>query len=85
MKSSIAEIPGLRVLGSPTVCIVAFASSNGQYHVYSLADDLKEKGWLFSCLQYPTWYDNHIFDAMSSANFPDRLRDSRHLEPNSIG
>ena len=27
-----------------------------QFHVFSLADDLKEKGWLFSCLQYPTWY-----------------------------
>ena len=54
MKSSIAEIPGLSVLGNPNFCIVAFAS-NGQFHAYSLADDLKEKGWLFSCLQYPTW------------------------------
>ena len=54
MKSSIGEIPGLRVLGSPTFCIVAFAADH--CHVYSLADALKEKGWLFSCLQYPTWY-----------------------------
>ena len=57
LKSSIAEIPGVRVLGSPTLCIVAFeAAPDAHFHVYSLADDLKEKGWLFSCLQYPTWY-----------------------------
>ena len=53
LKSSIAEIPGVRVLGDPMFCIVAFASDD--FHVYSLADDMKEKGWLFSCLQYPTW------------------------------
>ncbi|TRY72161.1 hypothetical protein TCAL_03949 [Tigriopus californicus] len=48
----IRSIKGLRVLGDPRSCIVAFTSDD--FHIFSLADAMKEKGWLLSCLQYPT-------------------------------
>lgn len=54
----ISEIPGLRILGDPRFCIVAFAATDTSgFHIFSLADEMKAKGWLISCLQYPTWCD----------------------------
>jgi hypothetical protein len=40
----IRNIDGLDVMGEPQVCIVAFTST--KFSVYSLADKMKEKGWL---------------------------------------
>ena len=51
--SNINETPGLRVLGKPMFNVIAFASD--EFHVFSLADKMKAKGWLMGCLQYPTW------------------------------
>jgi hypothetical protein len=48
----------LTVLGDPRVCIVAFTSA--KFSVYTLADKMKEKGWLLACLQFPTWYDSKL-------------------------
>ena len=50
---SIVVILGLQVMGDPKVCIVAFKSD--KINVYSLADEMKKKGWLLSAMQYPTW------------------------------
>ena len=47
------KLPGLEILGDPKVCIVAFKSK--VFNIYSLADEMKKKGWLMSALQYPTW------------------------------
>ena len=52
-SSSINETPGLRVLGNPMFNVIAFVSDD--FHVFSLADKMKAKGWLMGCLQYPTW------------------------------
>ncbi len=49
-----ASTPGIRVLGNPHICIVAFASD--EFHIFSFADEMKAKGWPLGCLQYPTWY-----------------------------
>jgi glutamate/tyrosine decarboxylase-like PLP-dependent enzyme len=54
----IREIESLTVLGDPRVCIVAFTSA--KFSVYTLADKMKEKGWLLACLQFPTWYDSKL-------------------------
>lgn len=50
---AIRTIEGLEVLGDPKVCIVSFKSN--VFNVYSLADEMKKKGWLLSSMQYPTW------------------------------
>ncbi len=49
----VKKIKGLKVMGDPKVCIVAFKSD--EVNVYSLADEMKKKGWLLSPMQYPTW------------------------------
>ena len=49
----IRAMKGIEVMGDPKVCIVAFKSE--AINVYSLADEMKKKGWLLSPMQYPTW------------------------------
>jgi glutamate/tyrosine decarboxylase-like PLP-dependent enzyme len=53
LQCRIRKIEGLKVMGEPQVCIVAFSSE--EFSIYSMADRMKEKGWLLACLQYPTW------------------------------
>ena len=49
-------IPGLKVLGDPRFCIVSFTCKDEkEFHPFTLADRMKDKGYLMSCLQYPTW------------------------------
>ena len=52
--------------------VVAFASDD--FHVFSLADKMKAKGWLMGCLQYPTWcatatFLAHINTALNQYHF----------------
>ena len=39
VKQRIGKIKGLRVLGNPQVCIVAFTSED--FHIYKIADEMK--------------------------------------------
>ncbi|CAB1062618.1 Pyridoxal-dependent decarboxylase [Olavius sp. associated proteobacterium Delta 1] len=41
----IAHIDGLKVLGQPSMCMFALASTNEKINVYRLADKMKVKGW----------------------------------------
>jgi hypothetical protein len=41
IRDGIAAIGGLRVLGQPLLCIIAFASE--EFHIYQLADEMKVK------------------------------------------
>ncbi len=41
IRDGIAAISGLRVLGEPLLCIIAFASE--EFHIYQLADEMKVK------------------------------------------
>ncbi len=50
---SIKNIDGLKVLGNPSCCIVAFTSD--KFNILTLADKMRDDGWLLSCLQHPTW------------------------------
>ena len=50
---AIRSIDGLQVMGDPKVCIVAFKSE--AFNIYSLADRMKDRGWLLSAMQSPTW------------------------------
>ena len=50
---AIRSIDGLKLLGRPEVCVVAFAGEDG-VNVYSLADALKQTGgWELATLQKP--------------------------------
>ena len=39
VKEGVKMIPGLKLLGDPKLCIVAFASD--EFHIYRLADEMK--------------------------------------------
>jgi len=52
IREGVQEIPGLQLLGEPKLCIIAFTSSD--FHIYQVADQMKEAGWLISCIQNPT-------------------------------
>ena len=41
-------------MGDPKSCIVAFKAKT--FHIYSLADEMKDRGWLLQTLQFPSWY-----------------------------
>ncbi len=40
-------------MGNPQCCIVAFTSD--KFHIFTLAEEMRERGWLLSNLQHPTW------------------------------
>ena len=39
VKEGVSRIPGLKLLGDPKLCIVAFSSD--EFHIYRLADEMK--------------------------------------------
>jgi len=41
----VERIDGLKVLGQPSMCMFALASTNEKINVYRLADKMKVKGW----------------------------------------
>jgi len=43
LVEGISAVPGLRVLGSPDMCMFSFASD--EINVYQLADEMKKHGW----------------------------------------
>ena len=45
VKQRIGKIKGLRVLGNPQVCIVAFTSDD--FHIYKIADEMKVSNYLY--------------------------------------
>ncbi|MBO2451844.1 aspartate aminotransferase family protein [Actinomadura barringtoniae] len=45
--AGVAEIPGLRVLGSPEAPLVAVTSDDPELSVFALADEARSRGWFF--------------------------------------
>jgi glutamate/tyrosine decarboxylase-like PLP-dependent enzyme len=45
MRMAIADIPGIRVLGTLQSPICAYASDDPDIHIFAVADKLAEKGW----------------------------------------
>jgi glutamate/tyrosine decarboxylase-like PLP-dependent enzyme len=45
--AGVAEIPGLRVLGSPEAPLVAVTSDDPELSVFTLADEARARGWFF--------------------------------------
>ena len=68
---SIRSIPGLEVMGDPKVCIVAFKSE--KFNVYTLADEMKKRGWLLSSLQYPTCVHLYITPMHTQSGIKERF------------
>ena len=68
---SIRSIPGLEVMGNPKVCIVAFKSE--KFNVYTLADEMKKRGWLLSSLQYPTCVHLYITPMHTQSGIKERF------------
>jgi sphinganine-1-phosphate aldolase len=53
IKTGLQQIPGLYILGTPTVCSVAFASN--EIDIYVLSELLTERGgWQLNPLQFPS-------------------------------
>eukprot|EP00095_Tigriopus_kingsejongensis_P003316 maker-scaffold612_size124412-snap-gene-0.23 protein:Tk03316 transcript:maker-scaffold612_size124412-snap-gene-0.23-mRNA-1 annotation:"sphingosine-1-phosphate lyase 1-like isoform x2" len=80
----IRAIKGLRVLGDPRSCIVAFTSDD--FHIFSLADEMKERGWLLSCLQYPTCVHLYVIPMHTQAGVKENfLKDLKEVTQYVLG
>ncbi len=47
------RIKGLRLVGRPDMCVVAFTSSEPGVNIYSVNDAMQRRGWHLSTLQLP--------------------------------
>ncbi len=52
-EEGVAAIPGLEVMGSPEMCVIAFKSTRPSFNIYTLNDVLSRKGWHLNALQHP--------------------------------
>lgn len=46
LRHGIEAIPGLKILGDPKVCVVAFDSD--EFHIYRVADEMKVNHIIYS-------------------------------------
>ncbi len=73
LTAGVAAIPGLRVLGTPDMCLFSFTSD--EVNLFHVADEMKTRGWYlqpqFSTEQSP--YNLHITVNHSSVSFVDAL------------
>jgi len=51
ITEGVRATPGLKIVGVPEVCVVAFTSD--QFNIYGLSDEMKARGWALNSLQYP--------------------------------
>lgn len=52
IADGIRKIPGLKLMGQPEVCVVAFASD--YFDIFKLSEALSKRGWNLNNLQYPS-------------------------------
>jgi len=52
IASALRDIPGLYIVGSPDVSVIAFDSHH--FNIYGLSDKMKERGWALNALQFPS-------------------------------
>jgi len=71
LRKGIAGIPGLQVLGDPKVCVVAFNSRD--FHIYRVADEMKNNGWLLDCVQSPTACHIYIVPSHTAPGIADNF------------
>ena len=62
LAQEIKGIPGLKVLGNPQLCIVAF-TSEPEVHPYLIADEMGKRKWGLSRLQHPNCIHFYITPA----------------------
>ena len=62
LAQEIEGIPGLKVLGNPQLCIVAF-TSEPEVHPYLIADEMGKRKWGLSRLQHPNCIHFYITPA----------------------
>lgn len=53
LKSGIAEIDGLRLLGDPKGPLLAYGSGDKRLNIFAVADQLEQKGWSVNRVQNP--------------------------------
>ena len=51
ITEGVRAVTGLKIVGVPEVCVVAFTSDN--FNIYGLSDEMKARGWALNSLQYP--------------------------------
>jgi len=52
ITEALRNIPGIQIVGSPDVCVVAFDSQ--EFNIYGLSDGMKARGWALNALQFPS-------------------------------
>merc|ERR1712142_1221900 len=52
ITEALRNIPGIQIVGSPDVSVVAFDSKD--FNIYGLSDGMKERGWALNALQFPS-------------------------------
>ncbi|MEU0535940.1 pyridoxal phosphate-dependent decarboxylase family protein [Amycolatopsis tolypomycina] len=45
IRSGIADLPGLRILGEPISTLIAFTASDDGFDLFTVADEMKARGW----------------------------------------
>merc|ERR1711991_69094 len=53
LKSGIAKIEGIKVLGEPEMSIISFASTEKNLNIYSVADVMEKSNWHMEIQQNP--------------------------------
>jgi len=52
ITEALQKINGIRIVGVPDVCVIAFDSND--FNIYGLSDGMKERGWALNALQFPS-------------------------------
>jgi len=82
VKEGVSRIPGLKLLGDPKLCIVAFSSD--EFHIYRLADEMKDLGWMLSCLQYPTAVHLYIVPSHTKEGIIENFLRDLHIATDKV-
>ncbi|KAK9822584.1 hypothetical protein WJX74_007398 [Apatococcus lobatus] len=70
-QRGVANIQGLRVVGQPEMCVVAFESTHRSVDIYKVNDLMTQRGWHLNALQFPAAV--HICFTARHVNVVDQL------------
>jgi len=76
LSERLARIPGIKTLGSPDVCVVAFTSDD--FDIFRLSEQLCKHGWKLTPLQFPSGL--HLSVTMLHTKPEVRERLVKHVE-----
>lgn len=71
IRDGLAKVPGLRLMGSPQVSVVAFTTD--YFDIFKLSEQLSERGWNLNNLQFPS--SIHICVTYANKDMADTFLD----------